>query len=102
MKYLFRAPVTSRSPQAMSARALSDLEWQLVLPVYWAWLFLGVKDALAAHYSQTTRASAPPNLPNGVRAAAYRKAAVTMSPLAPGARAARFNLEGAVRGRRER
>ncbi|HEV3359706.1 MAG TPA: phosphotransferase [Pseudonocardiaceae bacterium] len=33
-----------------SVRPLSDLEWRLVLPVYWAWLFLGVKDALARSY----------------------------------------------------
>jgi Ser/Thr protein kinase RdoA (MazF antagonist) len=33
-----------------SVRPLSDLEWRLVLPVYWAWLFLGVKDLLARSY----------------------------------------------------
>ena len=33
-----------------SVRPLSDLEWGLVLPVYWSWLFLGVKDALARSY----------------------------------------------------
>lgn len=43
-------------------RALSDIEWQLVRPVYWAWLFIGVKHALAAYYGSTTPASAPPNL----------------------------------------
>lgn len=25
-------------------RALSDTEWRLVRPVFWAWLFLGVKE----------------------------------------------------------
>jgi hypothetical protein len=43
-------------------RALSDLEWHLVRPTYWAWLFLGVKQALAAHYSPTTGAAVPLNL----------------------------------------
>jgi Ser/Thr protein kinase RdoA (MazF antagonist) len=33
-----------------AVRPLSDLEWRLVLPVYWAWLFLGVKDVLARSY----------------------------------------------------
>jgi Ser/Thr protein kinase RdoA (MazF antagonist) len=33
-----------------AVRPLSDLEWRLVLPVYWAWLFLGVKDLLARSY----------------------------------------------------
>lgn len=36
-------------------RALTDLEWQLMQPVFWAWLFIGVKDALA----RTTTASGP-------------------------------------------
>jgi Ser/Thr protein kinase RdoA (MazF antagonist) len=31
-------------------RPLSELEWRLVRPVFWAWLLLGVKDALAGHY----------------------------------------------------
>lgn len=31
-----------------SVRPLSGLEWQLIRPVYWAWLFLGLKDDLAA------------------------------------------------------
>ncbi|KAB8170941.1 phosphotransferase [Streptomyces sp. 3MP-14] len=30
-------------------RPLSEAEWRLLLPTYWAWLFLGVRDALAAH-----------------------------------------------------
>jgi Ser/Thr protein kinase RdoA (MazF antagonist) len=28
-------------------RALSELEWRLIQPVYWSWLFFGVKEALA-------------------------------------------------------
>jgi hypothetical protein len=43
-------------------RALSDLEWQLVLPAFWAWLFIGVKDLLAAHYGRARPVDAPPNL----------------------------------------
>ncbi|MGN9910094.1 phosphotransferase enzyme family protein [Phytohabitans sp. LJ34] len=43
-------------------RPLSDLEWHLVRPTYWAWLFLGVKDALAAHYGPTANPSEPLNL----------------------------------------
>ncbi len=43
-------------------RALSDLEWHLIQPAYRAWLFLGVKDVLAAHYGRTTPASEPLNL----------------------------------------
>ena len=43
-------------------RALSDLEWHLVQPTYWAWLFLGVKHTLAAHYSPSACASTPLNL----------------------------------------
>ena len=31
-------------------RPLSPAEWQLILPVFWSWLFLGVKDLLAGHY----------------------------------------------------
>jgi Ser/Thr protein kinase RdoA (MazF antagonist) len=31
-----------------SVRPLSDLEWQLIRPVYQAWLFLGVREALEA------------------------------------------------------
>jgi len=34
-------------------RSLSEIEWRLVRPVFWAWLFIGVKDALAAHYGGT-------------------------------------------------
>ncbi len=33
-----------------AVRSLSELEWRLVLPAYWAWLFLGVKDLLARSY----------------------------------------------------
>ena len=43
-------------------RALSELEWHLLQPTYWAWLFLGVKQALAAHYSAAAHASEPLNL----------------------------------------
>ena len=43
-------------------RALSELEWHLLQPTYWAWLFLGVKQALAAHYSAPAHASEPLNL----------------------------------------
>ncbi|GGS56445.1 hypothetical protein GCM10010156_13780 [Planobispora rosea] len=43
-------------------RALSDLEWHLVRPVFWAWLFIGVKDLLAAHYGAAGRTGAPPDL----------------------------------------
>lgn len=31
-------------------RPLSDEEWHLVLPTFWAWLFLGLRDELAAFY----------------------------------------------------
>jgi Ser/Thr protein kinase RdoA (MazF antagonist) len=34
-------------------RPLSDLEWQLVRPVFWAWLLIGAKDELAAHQGGT-------------------------------------------------
>jgi Ser/Thr protein kinase RdoA (MazF antagonist) len=40
-------------------RALSDLEWQLVLPTFWAWLFIGVTDLLAAHYGGTLPVNTP-------------------------------------------
>jgi Ser/Thr protein kinase RdoA (MazF antagonist) len=43
-------------------RPLSDVEWHLVQPVYQAWLFLGLKDALAAHYSAPDHAGEPLNL----------------------------------------
>jgi Ser/Thr protein kinase RdoA (MazF antagonist) len=36
-----------------AVRPLSELEWRLVLPAYWAWLFLGVKDLLARTYGST-------------------------------------------------
>ena len=29
-------------------RPLNELDWQLLLPVYWSWLFLGVKDHVEA------------------------------------------------------
>jgi Ser/Thr protein kinase RdoA (MazF antagonist) len=32
-------------------RPLSDLEWHLVRPVYWAWMFLDAKEVLRAHYA---------------------------------------------------
>jgi Ser/Thr protein kinase RdoA (MazF antagonist) len=43
-------------------RSLSDLEWQLVRPVFRAWLFLGVKDQLATHYGGSDPGSPAPNL----------------------------------------
>ncbi|SBT68393.1 Phosphotransferase enzyme family protein [Micromonospora sediminicola] len=43
-------------------RALSEVEWHLVQPTYWAWLFLGVKDALAAHYRVPSLTSEAPDL----------------------------------------
>jgi hypothetical protein len=43
-------------------RALSDAEWRLVLPVFWAWLFLGVKDLLSASYAGTRVDGVPPRL----------------------------------------
>ena len=36
---------------------LTDLDWQLLIPVYWSWLFIGVKDAIKAMVS----GKAPPN-----------------------------------------
>ncbi len=30
---------------------LSDLDWQLLVPVFWGWLFLGVKDEISAMLS---------------------------------------------------
>lgn len=43
-------------------RPLSDLEWHLIRPAYWAWLFIGVGDLLAAHYGDGRRARVRPNL----------------------------------------
>lgn len=40
-------------------RPLSDTEWRLVRPVFWAWLFLGVKDLLMA---RAREGGAPPRL----------------------------------------
>jgi aminoglycoside phosphotransferase (APT) family kinase protein len=40
-------------------RAMSDEEWRLVRPVFWAWLFIGVKDLLATHYGGPGRAGTP-------------------------------------------
>src|SRR5262249_55309737 len=34
-------------------RLLSDTEWRLVRPVFWAWLFLGVKELLMSSYAGT-------------------------------------------------
>ncbi len=36
---------------------LTDLDWQLLIPVYWSWMFLGVKDAIKAMVS----GQAPPH-----------------------------------------
>jgi hypothetical protein len=33
-------------------RQLSEYEWQLLMPVYWSWLFLGVKNIIESHYGQ--------------------------------------------------
>ena len=30
---------------------LTDLDWQLLIPVYWSWVFIGVKDAIKAMVS---------------------------------------------------
>lgn len=50
-----------------SVRALSEAEWRLVWPTYWAWLFLGVKEMLAEHYSQPGGVSSPADLDWQVR-----------------------------------
>ena len=60
-------------------RPLSELEWQLVRPVFWAWLFLGVKDELAAHH----RGAAPrPNF--DWQLAHLRKHSALLAERAPG------------------
>ena len=43
-------------------RPLSALEWHLVQPTYRAWLFLGVRNALAAHYGAPAADRVPLNL----------------------------------------
>jgi Ser/Thr protein kinase RdoA (MazF antagonist) len=50
-----------------SVRPLSETEWHLVWPTYWAWLFQGVKEMLAEHYSQPGGASNPADLEWQVR-----------------------------------
>ena len=50
-----------------SVRPLAEAEWHLVWPTYWAWLFLGVKEMLAEHYSQPGGASTPADLDWQVR-----------------------------------
>ncbi len=35
-------------------RELSELDWQLLTPCYWSWLFLGVKDEIGAMLAGTT------------------------------------------------
>lgn len=50
-----------------AVRPLSQLEWHLVRPTYWAWLFLGVREILASHYSQPGGASRPAGLEWQVR-----------------------------------
>ena len=40
-------------------RNLSDAEWRLVRPVFWAWLFLGVKDLLSDSYARAPDDAAP-------------------------------------------
>ena len=36
---------------------LTDLDWQLLIPVYWSWMFIGAKDAIRAMVS----GKAPPH-----------------------------------------
>jgi Ser/Thr protein kinase RdoA (MazF antagonist) len=50
-----------------SVRPLSETEWHLVWPTYWAWLFLGVKEILAEHYSPPGGAASPADLEWQVR-----------------------------------
>ncbi|WP_198012447.1 phosphotransferase [Promicromonospora sukumoe] len=50
-----------------SVRPLSETEWHLVRPTYWAWLFLGVEEILAEHYSRPGGAAHPADLDWQVR-----------------------------------
>lgn len=50
-----------------SVRSLSEAEWHLVWPTYWAWLFLGVKEILVEHYSRPGGAAHPAGLDWQVR-----------------------------------
>ncbi|MFD7022435.1 phosphotransferase [Promicromonospora sukumoe] len=50
-----------------SVRPLSEAEWHLVWPTYWAWLFLGVREMLAAHYSRPGGVTKPADLEWQVR-----------------------------------
>jgi aminoglycoside phosphotransferase (APT) family kinase protein len=43
-------------------RALSEVEWQLVRPTFWAWMFIGVKDLLATCYGSAAAGDPPPDL----------------------------------------
>jgi aminoglycoside phosphotransferase (APT) family kinase protein len=43
-------------------RALSDVEWRLVRPTFWAWLFLGLKDLLSTSYANPRADRVPPRL----------------------------------------
>lgn len=38
----------------LEVRKLSELDWQLVVPCYWSWLFLGVKEEIEAMLAGTT------------------------------------------------
>ncbi|MEU4679258.1 phosphotransferase [Micromonospora sp. NPDC023737] len=48
-------------------RPLSDGEWALVRPTFWAWLFIGMKDLLASHYGGVGRVDSLPTLEWQVR-----------------------------------
>ncbi|WP_158610101.1 phosphotransferase enzyme family protein [Micromonospora globbae] len=48
-------------------RRLSDVEWRLVRPAFWAWMFIGLTDLLAARYGDARRDAAPPTLEWQVR-----------------------------------
>ena len=50
-----------------SVRPLSETEWHLVWPTYWAWLFLGVQEILAGHYARPGGAARPARLDWQVR-----------------------------------
>ncbi|MGC5333611.1 phosphotransferase enzyme family protein [Micromonospora sp. DT62] len=48
-------------------RPLSEDEWRLVRPVFWAWLFIGVRDLLAAHHGDAGPTRPPLDLEWGLR-----------------------------------
>ncbi|MEV4200930.1 hypothetical protein [Micromonospora globbae] len=45
----------------------ADVEWRLVRPAFWAWMFIGLTDLLAARYGDARRDAAPPTLEWQVR-----------------------------------